>query len=112
MLTNNEKLNRLLPEIEKKIRESFGEKVTKIILFGSFARGDYHKYSDVDILVIVDDEDLIKYRKKRPDIILDIINKYDLFLSIRIVKARIFNSYREISGFYSDVIKEGLIIYG
>ncbi len=29
-LTNNKKLNLLLPEIEKRIRELFGEKVLKI----------------------------------------------------------------------------------
>ena len=42
MKTKNEKIGRLLPEIEKRIRELFGEKALKIILFGSYARGDYH----------------------------------------------------------------------
>ena len=31
MKTKNEKIGRLLPEIEKRIRELFGEKVLKII---------------------------------------------------------------------------------
>ncbi len=112
MLTKNEKLNKLLPEIEKKIREEFGVKVTKIILLGSFARGDYHEYSDVDIFVVVDDEDLVKYRKKRSDIIIDILERYNLLLSIRIVQANIFNLYRELSGFYNQVYREGIILYG
>ncbi|HED36937.1 MAG TPA: nucleotidyltransferase domain-containing protein, partial [Ignavibacteria bacterium] len=45
---NNKKLNYLLPELEKRIKDSFGDKLKKIILYGSYARGDYDSESDVD----------------------------------------------------------------
>jgi len=45
-------------EISKKIKEKFGEKVANIILFGSYARGDYSEESDIDILIIVKDKKL------------------------------------------------------
>lgn len=32
----------------------FKEKLTDCYLYGSYARGDYHKYSDVDIMMVVD----------------------------------------------------------
>ena len=61
----NEKLKSLLPEIEKRIRTMFGSRVIKIVLFGSYARGDYDNESDVDIFVLVNDNDLRRYRKDR-----------------------------------------------
>lgn len=110
--TKNEKLNRLLSEIEKRIRSSFGEKVQKIILFGSYARGDYDEESDVDILVIVDDENLNYYKKKRIEIISDYLNKEEIFLSIIIEKASIVERYKNYSPFLINVDNEGKVLYG
>jgi len=31
-------------------KEVLGDKLEKVLLFGSYARGDYDEYSDVDIL--------------------------------------------------------------
>ncbi len=44
-------------KIKEKVNEVFEEKgieVKKIILFGSRARGDWDKYSDWDLLIIID----------------------------------------------------------
>ena len=32
----------------------FGERVREVVLFGSYARGEAHEDSDVDVLVVVD----------------------------------------------------------
>ena len=111
-LTNSKKLNSLLPEIEKRIRESFGERVLKIILFGSYARGDFHKESDVDIFVLINDKDLKKYRKVRVKIITEFLESYDILLSIRIIYNGIFNRYKNVLPFYQNVIQEGISLYG
>ncbi|GAB6283708.1 MAG: nucleotidyltransferase domain-containing protein [Ignavibacterium sp.] len=110
--TKNAKLNRLLPEIEKCIRDSFGEKVKKIILFGSYARGDFDEESDVDILVIVNDENLNYYKKKRTEIISDYLNKEEIFLSIIIEKSSLVERYKNDSPFLINVNKEGKVLYG
>lgn len=112
MKIKDEKLKRLLPEIEKSIRESFGEKVLKIILFGSYARGDYNFESDVDIIVLVNDENLYKYRKRRVKIILKYLDKHNILLSIRIVEANKFNKYKDSLPFYQNVINQGVSLYG
>lgn len=110
--TKAEKLNRLLPEIEKKICDSFGEKVQKIILFGSYARGDFDEESDVDILVIVDDENLNYYKKKSTEIISFYLNEEELFLSIIIESASFIERYKNYSPFLINVNNEGRILYG
>ena len=35
-------------------RESLGDKLDKVILYGSYARGDYDDESDIDIMVLAD----------------------------------------------------------
>ena len=35
----------------------FGARLREVVLFGSWARGDAHEESDVDVLVVVDDLD-------------------------------------------------------
>jgi len=110
--TNDEKLNSLLPEIENRIRELFGEKVLKIVLFGSYARGDYNNESDIDIFVLVNDNDLKKYRKIRVNIITEFLDSYDILLSIRVINSVTFNKYKNILPFYQNVISEGISLYG
>ena len=111
-ITNNEKLNLLLPGLEKRIRDSFGDKVKQIILYGSYARGDYDNESDVDIMVVVDDEDLFRYRELRNKIVSDFLGESDYLFSITIDNLKIFSEYREIIPYYENVINEGIIIYG
>ena len=111
-LTNNKKLNSLLPGIEKRIRELFGEKVLKIVLFGSYARGDYNRESDVDIFVLVNDHDLSKYRRERVKIITEFLESQEILISIRIINAATFNKYKDYLPFYQNVILEGISLYG
>lgn len=37
------------------LRERFGPRLRELVLFGSYARGEAHEDSDVDVLVVVDD---------------------------------------------------------
>ena len=37
-----------------RLRAVFGERVRELRLFGSYARGDAHEDSDVDVLVVID----------------------------------------------------------
>ncbi|NUM63547.1 MAG: nucleotidyltransferase domain-containing protein [Ignavibacteriaceae bacterium] len=109
-LTKN--LNLPLLEIKARIKEALGEEVIKIILFGSYARGENHEESDVDILVLVNDDDLRKYRKERIKIITGFLKSHDILLSIRIVKNDNFMKYREVIPFYRNIVAEGIALYG
>lgn len=50
-LTHQEK--KAILEFAELLREKFGTLVKEIILFGSKARGDKGRYSDIDILIVI-----------------------------------------------------------
>ena len=50
MCTRNE-LNLILQAMTQAYQAVYGANVVKIILYGSYARGDYQKDSDIDIVV-------------------------------------------------------------
>ena len=45
--------NRALMELKEDLRDSLGDSLVGLILFGSRARGDYDNESDIDIAIIV-----------------------------------------------------------
>lgn len=48
------KVMSILSELSNLAKNSFGDKLTAVILYGSYARGDYDEYSDVDVMIIAD----------------------------------------------------------
>lgn len=49
-----EKLNTLLQEVRQRLTALYGDKLKKVILFGSRARGDAGLSSDVDLMVVLE----------------------------------------------------------
>ena len=52
----DEKIEKIVGEIKRYLKEKYGEKIKEVILYGSYARGDTREDSDVDVLVVVSDD--------------------------------------------------------
>jgi uncharacterized protein len=61
------------------VRAALGDRIKEIVLFGSRARGDHEKYSDYDMLLIVDKRDK-SLKKTVVDIEVDILDKYEMLI--------------------------------
>ena len=61
-----QKMNGLLQTYISEIKKIYGTHLSKSILYGSYARGDFRPDSDVDIMILLDlsDLDLKKYSKE------------------------------------------------
>ena len=105
-------LNEITTKVVQAARESLGEKLDKVILYGSYARSDYHEESDIDIMVLADIqlEERGLERSKIRDLLGYIDLDYDIVLSINVTDSCTFNKFASVLPFYMDVIKDGVVI--
>ncbi len=52
----NPEIENLAVEFKHRLIELYGSRFNKLILFGSYARGDFREDSDVDFMVVLNDE--------------------------------------------------------
>ena len=102
-------------EIQKfveEVQQLLGERLKKIILYGSYARGDYNKNSDVDIMVLTDlsFEEIEEYRDKISDIAYDIELDTGIILSPIIKNIDKYNVRIKFIPFYKNIQKEGIVL--
>lgn len=112
MCSKNE-LQIILSEIAAAAKETFGEKLDSVILYGSYARGDYTPESDVDIMILVRGiapEELWKYRSSITSKSSELGLEYNLVIVPLIKDVDIFNKYMGVLPFYQNVDKEGIRI--
>lgn len=80
------------------------EDISNIILFGSVARGEAKKGSDIDLLILGEEE----AREKVSEIALDIEKEYDI--SLQLVSE---NSLEDLDPYFiKEILKEGIVLYG
>jgi len=92
------------------VRLTYGEKIRRAALFGSKARGDSTKYSDVDILLIVTD-DSWKFRKAISQVNSDVELKYDVMLDVRVISAARWQYMAEIqAGLYQNISRDAVAL--
>jgi len=111
---NNENIIEILSEVQRKAKELTGEHLVKVILYGSYARNSQDKYSDIDIMILVQDseENIKKYEDDFLDIAFELSLKYDILLSIILKSNNQYNRYVDILPFYMNIQREGIEIYG
>ena len=105
-------INDILNDFTNKVRRLLGNRVKRIILYGSYARGDYNKNSDIDIMILTDlnYEEIENYRDKISDIAFDIELEKGVILSPVIKNVDTYNARLNVNPFYTNVNKEGVVI--
>ena len=97
-----------------KQKEVFGDTLVKIILYGSYARGDYTEDSDVDVMVLTTEEDEEAFARLFADMSGD---TYDYFidskvdLSPNLQNINIYNKWLGKYPYYDNIEREGVILY-
>lgn len=91
-----------------------GDKLDKVILYGSYARGDYNERSDVDIMILttLTDEEIEEAETGIFDLAFDFQMDYDIDISVVIQNKERFNYWLGALPFYNNVQKEGIVLNG
>ena len=112
MQTREEVLS-LMKEYVPKIKDIYGDKLVKVILYGSYARGDYNEDSDVDVMVLLDiDNNLLRKETKGIfDVTYDLNLERDTYIVPIIKGKKFFNRWQNISPLFRNIKKEGIILY-
>jgi len=105
----NRKIARLLQKYTQDIIDLSNKRIQLVILFGSVARGEWTKGSDIDILVVVSEKD--------KDVIT-ILNKAKIDVSplleispISTTTEKFIEGFRKKTEFYDELWKDRVVLY-
>ena len=97
------------------LREKYPQELKKVVLFGSYARGDYKDYSDVDIFLVLDvpEKELSSYEKKIWEITDGYLEENEGFPYLSPIADALSNYryWKKVMPLYRNIDKEGVILY-
>ena|SRR3990172_12758628 len=99
-----------LKEFINSIKAKYGSKIDRIILFGSYARGDYREESDIDVLVIWKGDEVEGWNSLEREAV-EVLFKYGSFISLKIISPNEYSSMKDMDfPFIRNVSVEGVVV--
>ena len=104
----------ILLNFSKQVKDILGDKLTKIILYGSYARGDYKENSDIDIMILVDleDSEIEHHRKQLSWNTYDFNDAHNTDIKPITKNDAHFRKWLGVYPFYTNIQAEGVKLYG
>ena len=105
-------VSNLLFGFTRQLKSMLGNNLSKVIVYGSYARGDYCENSDVDVMVLVklSESEIKKILPEIYDMAYDIELENDIHISVVIKNEEQFEYWSDTLPFYRNVNKEGVEI--
>ena len=106
-------MQNLIEQYVEAVKKIYGSHVRQIILYGSYARGDYREDSDVDIMILVDmsDLELKVYGQQLSYMTYDFNMDHDLDIKPIAKSQQHFQNWVDVYPFYANVKKEGVKLF-
>ena len=103
-------ISNIIQDFAKSVRKMMGNSLDSVIVYGSYARGDYSELSDVDVMLLVSlgEEDIKKISDQISDLAFDFMMKYGVDISPVITNTDHFNYWADNLPYYRNVRDEGV----
>ena len=107
-------LNDLMESYITELKKIYGAYLRKVILYGSYARGDFSADSDIDIMILLglDDLEIKAYGQKLSYMTYDFNLEHDTDIKPIATSEAHFQKWRINYPFYANAQKEGVVLYG
>ena len=111
-MCSSDQLDIILKKIVKTYQNVYGERIVKILMYGSYARGTYDEESDIDIVAIVKGERkaLQESLKLVWEQSAELELEYETILSPTVIPFDEFERFRDDSPYYRNIEREGVEI--
>ena len=106
-------IHTLLTQYLSEVQKIYGTHLKSVILYGSYARGDYTSDSDVDIMLLVDlaPEEMDVYSDELSELGYEYNVDYGIWMMPIVKNLQHFKKWVASYSFYSNVQKEGVVLY-
>jgi uncharacterized protein len=98
----------ILKELKVDLKAAMGDKIGDLILFGSYSRGDNTKYSDIDLLILVNSRFTRDETRKVDDLIAGYSLENDVVISGMVYPSETYHHFN--TPFLLNVKKEGILV--
>jgi predicted nucleotidyltransferase len=103
----------LLSAYLTEVKKIYGSHLKSVILYGSYARGDYTPESDVDIMILVDlkDDEMDQYGDNLSELGFEYNVEHNIWIMPVVKNVEHFKYWMSVYPFYRNVQREGVTLY-
>lgn len=107
-------INGILEKYTGDIYKLYGDQLREVILFGSYARGDFKQDSDIDIMILVDldKQEILAKGHSLSEMTFEYDFEFGLAIMPIVKNVDHFNKWIRSYPFYYNIKKEGVKLYG
>ncbi len=107
-------VSNIIFQFSQQMKRIFETNLSKVIVFGSYARGDYCDNSDVDIMILVklSEEEIKKMENEVYDLAFDIEMDTGIDISPIIKNEAQYEYWVDVLPFYQNIREEGVVVGG
>ena len=105
-------VSNIIYHFSQELKRMLGSRLSKVIVYGSYARGDYRDNSDVDVMVLVkmSDEEIREVKNDVYDLAFEIEMSTGIDISPIIKSEEQYEYWSDTLPFYRNVKEEGVVI--
>ena len=107
-------INNLLGQYVEVVREIYGDRLKSVILYGSYARGDFRPDSDIDIMILADltEMEIEDFGRQLSWSTYDFNEEHETDIKPIAKSDAHFKKWQGVYPFYTNVQQEGVELYG